>query len=204
MSEYVFDFNEDELLDEANVIDNDIERSMTGYIFHQHKKRKDYHKDFIDKYATEEADASTENRKLVNSLNKKYMKKRQHFQKWKYLNTVKHSEYENTNKPDTEASSSIQFNLLLFMNKEKIGSTTNYSFYQQSTIIKRSHNELGQEIKSENMNIFDYFDKSESDEEEEKRSRIQVETDVADYVRVSADKMENLFRDTSKFKHVVY
>lgn len=205
MSEYDFDY-EDELLDVANVIDDDKEGSMTEYIVHEHsitKKEKEInHKDFINK-ATEEADASADKRKLVNSLKEKYMKKRQHFQRREDLSTVKHSKHENINKPDIEASSSIQLNLPLSMINEKITSTTDNNHNQQSTIIKRSHNELGQEIKSENINIFDYFDESQSDEEEEKLSQIQVETDVADYVHVSAYKMKNLFEDTSKFKYVV-
>lgn len=184
MLEYISDSSGDELTDvDENVINDNTEGSKFENIFYPDTLND---VDSFYKFSSRKVDdcinnACTEKwnhiRKVQNSLKRKYMEKRQHVPRQEYLSTVNYGEHDYnvgqkfTNKPDTVPSSTTS----------------------------KAKTKLTQNLKSENKNAIDYFDKSESDEEGN-HTIIPVQTDIADYVHVPVYDMENIFfENTSKF-----
>lgn len=216
MSEYNIDSSEDEFADDENVVDDDTQGSMFEYVSHSHTFDDT---DSINIFATKEVYNSinynngpvekwNSKRKHEDSFKAKYMEKRQYTLKREYLTTVNHGEREYTVAPkfahklSTVTSNSVLFNLPRITTKEEITSTRDYAPNQQSKITQRIRNELEQKLQTRNTNKFDYFDKSQSDdEEEEKSTNIQRTTDMTDYVHVPAYDMEYVLADNrSKLK----
>lgn len=187
MSEYVNNSSEDERVNDDILENEDKQDFKSEYNF------LSYVLNDIDssyKFDTEEVDNSNATFKSMNNIKTKP----QHFRKHKYLSTVKHRQHKNIKgqKLDTAASNSMKLNLSRSSNIE-------YSHNQTSSVTQRRSNSLKQKLQSENRNSY-YFDKSESDDEEEKLSKTQVEIDKADYILLPAYEMENiLVKDTSKF-----
>lgn len=222
MSGDAIDSSEDEFVNDDNLINANTQGPMLDYLFQPHsfnsiestyKFSTETGNDSINYYNVQINDSinyynvPTEKwnyaRNIENAYAEKYVENRQNIPRQEYLSSVKHGEYENTvgqksiNKPGTMTTSWMQLYLPHFTGREKITSTPDYSSYQLTTITQIT--EVGKKLQLEKMNKFDYFDKSESDEEGDKLIIINAQTDIADYVHVPVYEMENtLVKDTSK------
>lgn len=212
MSEYIIDSSEDELEHDDEVKNDDTQGFLLDYLFHSNSFNNIDSEKFYDSinYNNKPVEKWDYKKKLENSLKAKYMKKRQYILSREYLSTVKHGEEEYIlrqefiNKPYLVTSSPGQFKTPHFISKETHTNTLEYSPSQQITRIQNRPYGLEQKFVSEEIKKFDYIDKLESDEDDEKLAKIMEQTDKTDYVHVPAYEIENVFEieETSKFKNI--
>lgn len=191
------DFSEDDFVDVDNVLNNDTKHVMFEYLFIPQSFNDSINK--INENSTEKVDDNNTHidkrnsaRKHRNFMKAKYTENRQFIQRHKHLSPVEDGENGNTESQE-------------FMNKTGMVATTSVivsenDLNQEITITRRSHNELEQILDKKNTTETNSFDELESDDEEDKIIKKEVQSNVGDYVQVPAYEMGNIYvKNASKF-----